>query len=148
MNARLAAACAAINEDPAEYVSGGAWDAFGGCDDLADRVGLDVAELRAGLREYFLTQMSESELLGVIFAHMVSEELDREKEREQIAAIVSGDAAPDDFMDANMVMDRAWRMVGCSAIDFNSEDGDGMTQEQANLWNAAYSHGLEVMEGF
>lgn len=131
-----------------EYASGGVWDSFMGCEDLERRVRLDVTDLRAALRAYWLTKMPEHEMLGELFAHYVSEELSRNPADDQLGQIQRGEMSPDDFMDANMVMDAAWRACGCSPIDFNCEEGDGMTQEQCNLWNAAYAHAFTVLEGF
>jgi hypothetical protein len=147
MTTRLIAALAALNENADDgWLTGGAWNAFSGCDDLRDRVGCDVTELRAALREFYLSQMAETDLLGEIYAHMICERLDREG--EQLAEIQRGESSPDDFMDANMVMEAAWYMIGSEKIDNQWEGGEGMTQSQADVWNAAYISGMTALEKF
>lgn len=124
----------------AEYASGGVHDSFKGCNDLRDRVGLDVAELRRALREYWLALKPHHEVLGEMFAGNVLWEVDAYPGGYD--AVKAG-AHPDEYIDANMAMRWAWQDVGFDLISEGHEDG--MTDAECALWSAAYSHGMAIL---
>lgn len=127
----------------AEYASGGVHDSFNGCNDLRDRVGLDVTELRRALREYWLALKPHHEVLGEMFAGNVLWEVDAHPGGYD--AVKAG-AHPDEYIDANMAMHWAWQDVGFAGPSSACDgDEDGMTDAECALWNAAYGHGLSIL---
>lgn len=90
-------------------------------------------------------------LIALSFRDVLREQLNA----EEFISVVMGEKHPDDLLDANMTMSRAFeRVLGRSAYtlkDFEEEDGtlapdkDAQLQSETDLFNASYDYAMEEL---